>query len=103
MKKLIMISATALLMVACGDPNAHKTVEWYMEHQDVMKEDVKKCETISLKNRENWCEAAEQAERKKMLDEAKKLEAKHEAEREAQYKKILEDFKKRYKTKEVKK
>lgn len=66
MKRLMLLAAAVVLAAACTktDENAHKTTEWYMEHRDVLTQDLERCAQISLKNQENWCAAADLANRK---------------------------------------
>ncbi|SCC04317.1 hypothetical protein GA0061082_10719 [Snodgrassella sp. R-53583] len=71
MKLILNICVSLFLLCACGDENAHKTADWYKQHRDVLKTDLKKCKGISYKNRENWCEAAVQANRELMGERIK--------------------------------
>ena len=64
MKNLLVITIL-ILVSACTtkEDQSYKTVDWYKSHPDVLKADLEKCESISIKNQENWCAAAQQANR----------------------------------------
>lgn len=62
--KTIMLSAVCLLLLcSCEDENAHKTIDWYMQHREAIEADVQKCDGIAEKNQDNWCASAYQAQR----------------------------------------
>lgn len=94
MKKILFLCFLGLGLVACSNgqeqsekdqdrqeqkqkqvENSQKTVDWYLANRDVMKKDLETCRGVALNNQEDWCAAAQQANRKIAAD--KVLEGAH--------------------------